>query len=213
MSEQQAIEAGRAAWQRVSKREVMQFEDWCAIGRALIVIRTQVMMEANLNKPFGGKYNRVMGAALAKHGLAGISTGERHRIVRIVENLPEVEAWRASLSPEERRRQNHPSQWIRFQCARKLEQHRAGLSSLTGKPRSHAQGRLIAWPQDMIRRAATAMREKKSNDLFVLARAALEGAIRDDYDLISLLPAPKNRAPAQTIGQDHAQRVHPEYWT
>jgi hypothetical protein len=77
MTDDSTIEAGRAAWQRVSKREIMQFDDWCAIGRALIVIRTQVMMEANLNKPFGGKYNRVIGAALAKHGLAGISTGER----------------------------------------------------------------------------------------------------------------------------------------
>jgi hypothetical protein len=60
----------------------------------------------------------------------------------------------------------------------------------------------------MLRRAATAMREKKSNDLFVLARAALEGAIRDDHDLISLLPPAKNRATAQNIGRDHGQHVH-----
>jgi hypothetical protein len=47
----------------------------------------------------------------------------------------------------------------------------------------------IYWPQDAIRRAATALRECPSNDTFTLARIALEAALRCESDLIDLLPS------------------------
>jgi hypothetical protein len=39
----------------------------------------------------------------------------------------------------------------------------------------------------MLRRAAMALRECRSNDIFVLARSALENAIRNEADLVELL--------------------------
>jgi hypothetical protein len=39
----------------------------------------------------------------------------------------------------------------------------------------------------MLRRAATAFRECSSNDIFRLARVALEAAIRSEADLVELL--------------------------
>jgi hypothetical protein len=53
----------------------------------------------------------------------------------------------------------------------------------------HRTGRPIYWPQDAIRRAATALRECRSNDTFTLARIALEAALRSESDLIDLLPS------------------------
>jgi hypothetical protein len=50
-----------------------------------------------------------------------------------------------------------------------------------------------------IRRAAANMRQNGSRDLFILARAALEGAIRNRDDLFALLDAtaPPGRIPAK----------------
>jgi restriction endonuclease Mrr len=62
---------------------------------------------------------------------------------------------------------------------------------------SHKCAKAIFWQQDVIRRAAHAMREARSNDLYVLARVALLAAIRDEIDLLELLPAP-TRAPAES---------------
>jgi hypothetical protein len=42
------------------------------------------------------------------------------------------------------------------------------------------------------------MRESRSNDLFTLARIALEAAIRDEIDLLELLPAPTRAAAKST---------------
>jgi hypothetical protein len=39
-----------------------------------------------------------------------------------------------------------------------------------------------------VRRAATAIREANSNDIFLLARRALEAAIRNESDLLALSP-------------------------
>jgi hypothetical protein len=64
--------------------------------------------------------------------------------------------------------------------------------------------------QDLIRRVALAMgksgRAAPGSDLFTLAVVAI-GALTVD-DLHMLLPPAKNRATAQTIGQDHGQHVH-----
>jgi hypothetical protein len=43
----------------------------------------------------------------------------------------------------------------------------------------------------MIRRAAMAMRDARSRDFYVLAHVALEGAIRNEGDVLALLEEPK----------------------
>jgi hypothetical protein len=44
------------------------------------------------------------------------------------------------------------------------------------------------WTGDAIRRAASAIRETYSTDSFIMARRALEAAVRNEADLIELLP-------------------------
>jgi hypothetical protein len=50
-----------------------------------------------------------------------------------------------------------------------------------------AYWRPIHLPQEMLRRAAAAIRESRSNDCVVLAKAALQAAIRNESDLGELL--------------------------
>jgi len=61
------------------------------------------------------------------------------------------------------------------------------------------------WSQAAIKRAATAIRESNSTDTFIMARRALEAAIRTEADILEPLsaeqPAPRRSireaAPAQ----------------
>jgi hypothetical protein len=48
-------------------------------------------------------------------------------------------------------------------------------------------GKAIHWLQEPIRRAASAMRKSRSNDLLILARVALQAAIRSEDDLFAVL--------------------------
>ena len=50
---------------------------------------------------------------------------------------------------------------------------------------------LVSWPGEVIERAATAMRESRSSDYFILAKVALQILHRDD-----LLDVLEQRSPA-----------------
>ena len=56
-----------------------------------------------------------------------------------------------------------------------------------GGARPQRAGKAIHWLQEPIRRAASAMRESRSNDLLILAHVALQAAIRSENDLFALL--------------------------
>jgi hypothetical protein len=53
----------------------------------------------------------------------------------------------------------------------------------------------VFWPQQSLRRAHEAMLDCRSTDLLKLARVALEAAIRQEADLLDLLP-PERPKPA-----------------
>ena len=59
---------------------------------------------------------------------------------------------------------------------------------IRGAKASHKNGKPVYWPGDAIRRAASAIREVYSTDLYVMARRALEAAVRNEDDLLELLP-------------------------
>jgi hypothetical protein len=45
----------------------------------------------------------------------------------------------------------------------------------------------VYWPQAHLQRAATAIRDARSNDTVVIAKRCLEAAIRNETDLVALL--------------------------
>jgi hypothetical protein len=112
-TDDQIVERGRAAWER--RKKGADWEDWKEIGAALLVGRREAMRTAKTNKPEGKAYSTAFSVWLKAHHFHDIDKSDRAKLLHIMENLEEVEAWRASLSPAERLRWNHPnSVWREF---------------------------------------------------------------------------------------------------
>jgi len=96
------MRAGRIAWKRVREAAAQPFDSWICIGRALCACRRIAMKTSKTTKPFGGAFNRAMGALLKEHGFDAIDPATRSEAAWLVANLQEVIEWRDSL-PEYRR--------------------------------------------------------------------------------------------------------------
>jgi hypothetical protein len=200
------ITDGRAAWDRLKSREQATWQDWLAVGEALIVGRTRAMQTAKTNKPVGTTYVRAIGHWLRANGFDEISPQERYRAVLCVENRDAIEAWRATLDDAKRRTLNHPGAcWHAWRRSMTAEAPPPRFHVVNGG-KMHRQGKAISWPGDCIRRAALSMRESRSTDFFILAKVALEAAIRHEIDLLELLPAPP-RAPVKPPSSSAAAEV------
>jgi hypothetical protein len=115
-------------------------------------------------------------------------------------HCPAISAWRNDLDEAQRRRQNHPN--LVWQAWRRKAATPAPTRQHVISDKSHKRGcaRAIHLPQDMLRRGATAIREAHSNDCIVLARKCSEAAIRNELDLLELLPDPPPKpAPQRTV--------------
>jgi len=181
------VAAGRAAWARIRDHGRKNFDDWIAVGRALVIGRTEAMQKAQANRPIGTTYNRLMGEWLKQHDLSDVCAQERYGLLKIIEHLDAVTAWRDGLPESQRRRHNHPSLWHVFRRATKAETDAPARQYVRSAKSSHRPGKPVYFGQDMIRRAAMALRECGSPDIFRLARVALEAAIRSEADLAELL--------------------------
>lgn len=191
------ISEARAAWQRIKDRDKASFEDWLAIGRALIAGRQECMAKAGVNSPYGPAYQKLIRGWLDDNGLADIDSHERLGAIHCVEHQTEIEAWRNGLSDVQRRRANHPNT-IMAHWRRGTAPKKSGPKPAFKRHR-RAHDRPVFWGQEHVRRAADAMRGSGSRDLFRLARLALESAIRNEADLWSLLDERKpTPAPRQT---------------
>ena len=110
----------------------------------------------------------------------------------------------------ERLRCNHPSTVLNYWKRNQRPVHSGPKPGHTvtrekGYPRQ-AHGRPVSWPQDVIKRAAIAMRKDWSNDTSRMARICLEAAIRDDHDLVALMPGPYVQP--QKIAQQEPVPLH-----
>ena len=65
---------------------------------------------------------------------------------------------------------------------------RSGSSARATTGDLSPRAKAIHWPGDAIRRAACAIREVYSSDFYVMARRALEAAVRNEVDLLELVP-------------------------
>jgi hypothetical protein len=191
-----AIEAGRRAWQAVSTATT--FASWKAIAIAVAIGRQQALLAAGTNKPYGKLYARAINAWLEANGFREMPYGIRTSCRLLADNMASIEAWREALPADKRASLNHPEVIVRsWRRASGSAIHRAAVRRVTvpaAAPRS-GYSRQVFWPQDSIRRAATALRECRSSDTFVLARAALEAAIRNEGDLIAMIPPEPVAAP------------------
>ena len=86
------------------------FDDWMVVARGLAAGQRWAMDEAGTDRPQGVLYSRTVGLWLKEHpSFDRYSKAEQWAMLRCLERLEEIEAWRATLSILERARLNDPA--------------------------------------------------------------------------------------------------------
>jgi hypothetical protein len=192
-------EEARQAWGRICRRGSAQFDDWITIGKVFVAARERCLKLAGTNRPYGRKYTALIGQWLRETNLDQICKAERGWLYLVMDSLDGIMRWRATLDEKRASQLNHP-QAVLFHYRQSLgiaPRHRP-----KSEPRTIARpyvGQGVHWHQDAIRRAALAMKESRSSDWFVLARQALEAAIRNTCDIEVLLTPPSGRSAPQKM--------------
>ena len=109
--EQATVLRAQEAWRRL--RQDQTWEDWKHVGAAHLIGRSGAMHEAGVNRPLGRRYKTAFAAWLKKFGFENLDKADRSRLFVVMDHLQEIEAWRATLTPTERLRLNHPSAVLR----------------------------------------------------------------------------------------------------
>jgi hypothetical protein len=119
----EAMIAGRKAWQLIKDGRRKLWADWLVIGSAFQKARTEAMSVANTNQPIGRRYNIEMGRLLEKYDLHDIGKTARACLLKVMDNLADVEEWRSRQpDPDDF---NHPtSVWQRFSRSSKAQDHK-----------------------------------------------------------------------------------------
>jgi len=103
------VARGREAWTRRKADIRESWADWVAIGKALHAGRKLAMERTNTSEPVGKRYIQAYSSWLEENGFADIDKSDRAKLLRLIEELDQVEGWRASLTETQRQRWNHPS--------------------------------------------------------------------------------------------------------
>lgn len=102
---------GTEAWKRLKKTK--DYHDWVKVGEALRVGREWALAQCRTNKPEGKAYNMTFGEWLQRYKMDDMDKGERSRLFGMMDALPQVEEWRATLTMTERLKLNHPTAIMR----------------------------------------------------------------------------------------------------
>ena len=93
-----AVALGLEAWARLKKGT--SWEDWKLIGKALLVGKEEVLKKTSGKK--GRRYIEEFSHWIEEHGFGEIDKADRTKLISIMENLEEIEEWRASLTEWQR---------------------------------------------------------------------------------------------------------------
>jgi hypothetical protein len=185
--EQNIIDQGRAAWDRLRVHARKSWGDWLAVGYALRVLRQDALLEAKTDKPYGKIYTRAFGRLLCEHGLDDIGQQVRWRLRQILEHESDIALWLSTLSEQQRCKLSHPdSIWMHYnrdfapdrQVHNRIARHTVASSDQRGKLPAHPD-------QGTIRFIAAELRENWTTDTFRLAVIAYHAVLR------SVEPPPK----------------------
>jgi hypothetical protein len=110
-----AVRQGQEAWQRL--RSCSTWHDWKRVGAALVIGRAEAMRDGHVNKSKGRSYNAAINAFLKKFGFDDLDSGDRSRLLDVMDHQSGIETWLGKLPPKERLRLNHPtSVWRRWKA-------------------------------------------------------------------------------------------------
>jgi hypothetical protein len=205
MTDQTAIKAGREAWQRLRGAGSTTWEDWVSVAQALALGRELAMRAARSNTPHGKRYQAALVLWLAEAGLSEITRQERQSCWRLTQNLQAVTDWRNQLDASKRRKINHPDSAFWLWKRSSGSKRRAVAVEPASEIRKATYGKAINWPrEEHIRRAAMALGETYSRDLYAMASAALKAALRNEDDVLELLKPAAAATPAPALELLHA---------
>jgi len=178
MTDRDIIAKMSAAWSEIGRSKRKSWENWKAVARGLVILRSAAMQATGTNQPVGSRYNAETRRLLAEHKLADITTPERYKAVYCIEHEVEIEALRAKMTDQQRQRYNSPSALWAL--------HRQSLRppvEASIEPFIPLEGGGFPWPDEARRRVVLALRNTRGETLQVMADAALRAAIRciDDY--------------------------------
>ena len=106
------VRRGRAAWGRL-KQGCGNWSDWVLVGHALMEGRTVACSaQAFTITPTGRGYSEAFSDWLLRNRF-DLRPSHRAKLLAPFGILPEVEAWRATLTPLQRLRLNHPATALR----------------------------------------------------------------------------------------------------
>jgi hypothetical protein len=111
---QDTVERGRRAWTRIQldRPGLIDFADWLVVAEALLV-GIEICERA-------GGFDRAMMNWLRTNNFDSLDRGLRSRLLELLRHRIEVETWRVTLHPHERRRKNHPNSiWNGWQQSQK----------------------------------------------------------------------------------------------
>lgn len=191
------ITRGRMAWQRLQSHQRTAWSDWRAVGEALKIGKDAALKAAGVKTPFGKPYVRIFGNWLRDNGLDEIRSAHRYRLLLCVENIAEIEAWRAGLPERQRDRYNHPdSIWFAF----RRDVHGIAPRAVTRPYRPPNPGRagFHKPSQDLVRIVAAALHKNWTVDTYPLASALLASMREHREEFIEFLtaePPPPKPAP------------------
>jgi hypothetical protein len=110
------LDEARAAWE--FHEGGLGWLKWIAVGRGLQECQHMALSQTHSNDMTSHAARIAMANILKKERLDRIDKGDRSVLLRVMEKLPEITKWQATLSTSERVRYNHPrSVWARFQKA------------------------------------------------------------------------------------------------
>ena len=110
-AEARIVRAGRDAWRAIGRAE--SFDSWRAIGEALLVGKRRAQRIADEADGWRERnYIYEFGRWMREHGF-DMPKSVRSTAVELAENLPAIEAWRATLPERQRKRLIHPLSNVR----------------------------------------------------------------------------------------------------
>jgi hypothetical protein len=112
----QLSRAMEQAYRRIKRAESRLYGDWMVVGEGLLAGRRWAQQVAGSAEPRGRAYNTAYSEWLNHYrGIRDLDDAARAVLLKIMEERPAIEQWRASLTEPQRRRLNHPTTvWRKF---------------------------------------------------------------------------------------------------
>jgi hypothetical protein len=104
-AEARLIKAGATAWTNIARAE--SFNNWLAIGKALLLIRKVALAQSGANRAMGRIYSKSFNA-IAKQHFIGMKASTRSVSIELAEHADQITSWRDSLPERQKRRLVHP---------------------------------------------------------------------------------------------------------